>query len=57
MIDTELELVRAADLIGQMADPFYHRKIGALHYEFLEAGTAEKLGHTSSKDLVECHPE
>ena len=27
---TEGALVRAADLIGQLADPFYHRKLNAL---------------------------
>ena len=55
--DTEPALVRAADLIGQMADPFYHRKIGALYYEFLENGTAERLGYKSPMDLVEYYPE
>lgn len=55
--DTEPALVRAADLIGQMADPFYHRKISALYYEFLETGTAEKLGYKSPMDLVEYYPE
>ena len=28
---SEAALVRAADLIGQIADPFYHRKIGGLY--------------------------
>jgi hypothetical protein len=55
--DTEAALVRAADLIGQMADPFYHRKINALFYEFQENGMAEKLGYDSPMDLIECYPE
>ena len=57
--DTESEpaLVRAADLIGQMADPFYHRKINALFHEFKETGTAEKLGYDNPMDLMENYPD
>ncbi|HSM41654.1 MAG TPA: metal-dependent phosphohydrolase [Afifellaceae bacterium] len=55
--DTEPALVRAADLIGQMGDPFYHRKINGLYHEFVEVGTAEKLGYESPFDLVERYPE
>ena len=36
--DTEAGLLRAADLIGQLADPLYPRKINALFYEFAETG-------------------
>ncbi len=54
---TEPALVRAADLIGQMADPFYHRKINGLYHEFVETGMAQKLGYTSPMDLVEQFPE
>ena len=56
--DTESEpaLVRAADLIGQMADPFYHRKINGLYHEFSETGTARQLGYDSPIDLVEHYP-
>ena len=56
--DTESEpaLVRAADLIGQMADPFYHRKIGGLYHEFAETGFAEKLGYETPMDLMEQFP-
>ena len=32
--------MRAADLIGQLADPDYLRKQTALFYEFVETGTA-----------------
>ncbi len=55
--ETEPALVRAADLIGQMADPFYHRKINALYHEFVETGAAEQLGYESPMDLVEQYPE
>lgn len=55
--DTEPALVRAADLIGQMGDPFYHRKINGLFHEFVETGAAQKLGYTSPIDLVERYPE
>ena len=49
--NTEPALVRAADLIGQLADPFYHRKLTALFAEFSEIGMAEKLGCRSAADL------
>ena len=57
--DTEQEpaLVRAADLIGQMADPFYHRKINGLYSEFVETGLAAQLGYESPMDLIEHYPE
>ena len=50
-------LVRAADLIGQLADPFYHRKINALFYEFQEIGLAEKMNYRGPADVVEKYPE
>jgi len=58
-LDTESEpaLVRAADLIGQMADPFYHRKINGLYHEFVETGTARQLGYESPIDLMEQYPK
>ncbi|MEM1385336.1 MAG: HD domain-containing protein [Pseudomonadota bacterium] len=55
--ETEAALVRAADLIGQMGDPFYHRKKNALFYEFQEIGVAEELAYQSPTDLVERYPE
>lgn len=55
--DSEPALVRAADLIGQMGDPFYHRKINGLHHEFVETGTARQLGYDSPIDVVERYPE
>lgn len=56
-VSDEGALVRAADLIGQMADPFYHRKINALYQEFAETGMAEKLGYNSAADLIDKYPE
>ena len=42
--DTEAGLVRAADLIGQLGDPLYLRKLNALYHEFVENGVHERLG-------------
>ena len=55
--DSEPALVRAADLIGQMADPFYHRKINGLYHEFVETGMARQLGYNSPIDLVDQYPK
>ncbi len=38
-------LVRAADLIGQLGDPKYVRKIPALFYEFEETGVNRQTGY------------
>jgi hypothetical protein len=54
--DTEAGLVRAADLIGQLADPAYLRKLAALYYEFREIGVAERLGCRDPADLAEQYP-
>ena len=54
--DTEAGLVRAADLIGQLADPFYPRKLNALYHEFAETGVAEQLGYHSPADVAEHYP-
>jgi len=54
--DTEAGLLRAADLIGQLADPFYPRKLNALYHEFVETGVAERLGYQSPADLAEHYP-
>ena len=53
----EFALVRAADLIGQLADPFYHRKITGLFYEFFENGVTESLGYETPMDLIEHYPD
>jgi hypothetical protein len=55
--ESEPALVRAADLIGQIADPFYHRKIGGLYHEFAETGFAEKLGYKTPMDLMDQFPK
>ncbi|HIL70670.1 MAG TPA: metal-dependent phosphohydrolase [Verrucomicrobia bacterium] len=49
-------LVRAADLIGQMADLNYSRKSAALYVEFQEDGTAEKMGYQNAADLRSGYP-
>jgi hypothetical protein len=54
--DTEPGLVRAADLIGQLADPRYPQKLNALFHEFAETGTARQLGLSSPADLLETYP-
>lgn len=53
---TEPGLVRAADLIGQLADPRYPQKLNALFYELEEVGTAKQLGFSSPADLVIHYP-
>jgi hypothetical protein len=50
-------LVRAADLIGQLCDPGYLRKIPALFYEFQETGISRELGYTSPADLRRSYPQ
>jgi hypothetical protein len=54
--DTEAGLVRAADLIGQLADPFYPRKLNALFYEFEEIGCNASLGYKSPADIADHYP-
>ena len=49
-------LVRAADLIGQLADPNHSRKTSALYAEFEETGTNTKLGFGSAADLRADYP-
>lgn len=50
-------LIRAADLIGQLADPHYHRKISSLFAEFKETGQAAKMGYTNAHDLRQGYPQ
>ncbi|MDA0230243.1 MAG: metal-dependent phosphohydrolase [Proteobacteria bacterium] len=45
-------LVRAADLIGQLGDPNYMRKINRLFHEFNETGANKKMGFNSPADLA-----
>jgi len=49
-------LVRAADLIGQLADPRRPSKIPALFYEFAEIGMNARLGYTTLADLRTDYP-
>ena len=49
-------LVRAADLIGQLADPRYLQKIPALFYEFEETGANKAFGYHSPADLRKNYP-
>ena len=49
-------LVRAADLIGQLADPDHLRKLPALFQEFEETGTNARLGYKSWADLRSDYP-
>lgn len=50
-------LLRAADLIGQLADLDYMRKVPALFAEFAETGTSRKLGYRSAADLRAAYPD
>jgi hypothetical protein len=54
--DTEAGLVRAADLIGQLADPLYLRRLNALYYEFMETGMAAQCGYANPADMIEKYP-
>lgn len=53
---TEAGLMRAADLIGQLGDPLYPRKLNALFHEFAEIGLNARLGYVSAADLAERYP-
>lgn len=54
--DAYPRLVRAADLIGQLSDPRYLKKIPALFYEFEETGVNRKLGYRHPGDLRRNYP-
>ncbi|MCX7596503.1 MAG: metal-dependent phosphohydrolase [Fischerella sp.] len=49
--DSFAGLVRAADLIGQLSDPRYLKKITSLFYEFEETGMNKVLGYQTPADL------
>jgi hypothetical protein len=49
-------LVRASDLIGQLADINYRRKVPALFTEFQETGTNARLGYATPADLRHAYP-
>jgi hypothetical protein len=50
-------LLRAADLIGQLADINYLRKTSALFNEFRETGMSDKLKYDSPADLRASYPD
>lgn len=50
-------LVRAADLIGQLSDPRYLKKVSALYYEFEEMGFNHKMGYETPGDLRRGYPK
>jgi len=50
-------LVRAADLMGQLGDPHYLRKLTHLFHEFDEIGKARELGYETAADLVDAYPK
>ena len=49
--------MRAADLIGQLADINYLRKTAALFNEFCETGMSKKLKYESAEDLRANYPD
>ena len=49
--------MRAADLIGQLADTNYLRKQTALFDEFRETGMSDKLRYNSIADLRANYPD
>lgn len=55
--DTLPGLVRAADLIGQMADPQYLQKLSRLYAEFVETGEAERMGFNNPGELRAGFPD
>ncbi|MBL6718885.1 MAG: metal-dependent phosphohydrolase [Pseudomonadales bacterium] len=50
------DLVQAADLIGQLADPDYMRKLPALYYEFEETGANARMGNDVPGRLRDTYP-
>ena len=50
-------LVRAADLIGQLADLDYMRKMPALFYEFEEIGINQKFGYENVGSMRKGYPK
>jgi len=50
-------LIRASDLIGQLSDPRYLKKISALFYEFEETGVNKALGYQHPGDLRKNYPK
>jgi hypothetical protein len=55
--DDVLQLVRAADYVGQLGDPNYIAKANALYYEFEEAALNGEFTYTSPADVVSSYPQ
>lgn len=49
-------LIRSSDLIGQLSDPRYLKKISSLFYEFEETGASKQLGYQDPGDLRRNYP-
>ncbi|CAN5228057.1 metal-dependent phosphohydrolase [soil metagenome] len=56
-VDAEVALLRAADLIGQLGDSHYIRKVNALYHEFEECGLNRQLGYENPADLIDKYPQ
>lgn len=56
-VDSLSAMVRAADLIGQMGDPQYLRKLSRLYAEFRESGDDRRLGYSNAGDLRASYPD
>ena len=54
--DLAARLVRAADLLGQLADPSYLVKLPALFREFEETGSNQAFGYSAPEDLRASFP-
>lgn len=50
------DLVRGADLVGQLGDPMYLQKLHALFYEFEETGANKVMGFKDTGDLRRGYP-
>jgi hypothetical protein len=50
-------LLRASDLIGQLADLNYMRKGPALFMEFVETGISDELGYKTAAELRAAYPK
>jgi len=46
----------SVELIGQLTDQNYPRKLTALSWEFVETGVAKTLGYESAADLADTYP-
>lgn len=56
-VDDFAALVRSADLLGQMADPLYMKKLSRLFAEFLENGEAARQGFSTVGQLRATFPD